>query len=106
MVGNLWEWVSDQTQGNNPVWDPSADVSPPANTLVSDPGFADYGGDANFGWNRATNNLPGKQIFYSVIVRGGHHRDAEKAGVFASDACSSPSHFESSIGFRCGVPAH
>jgi hypothetical protein len=106
MVGNVWEWVADTTQGNNPVWNPSGSQSGgtrPPNTLVSDPG-AEYGGDAMFGANPATNQIPGDNIFPAVFIRGGHWGDAVKAGVFAQDACSSPSHFDGSIGFRCAVP--
>lgn len=107
MVGNVWEWVADTTQGNNPTWNPSGSQSGgerPPNTLVSDTGFAEYGGDAMFGANPATNQIPTGNIFPSVFIRGGHWSDSVKAGVFAQDACSSPSHFDGSIGFRCAVP--
>jgi hypothetical protein len=108
MVGNVWEWVADTTQGNNPEWKPtgSEEVEPfrIPHTLLSDTG-AEYGGDAMFGANPATNQIPNLNIFPSVFIRGGHWDDEKKAGVFAQDACSSPSHFDGSIGFRCAVPA-
>lgn len=103
MVGNVWEWVADTTQGNHPEWNPSGSQSGggrPPNTLVG----LEYGGDAMFGANKATNQIPDGNIFPSVFIRGGHWADGEKAGVFAQDACSSPSHYDGSIGFRCAVP--
>lgn len=99
MVGNVWEWVADTTQGNNPTWTPTGSEPPPHNTLLPE-----YGGDAMFGANPATNQLPHGNIFPSVFIRGGHWSDSVKAGVFAQDACSSPSHYDGSIGFRCAVP--
>jgi hypothetical protein len=104
MVGNVWEWVEDTTQGNNSDWNPTGSEEPPPHTLLSDVG-AQYGGDAMFGANPATNQLPSGNIFPSVFIRGGHWGDLTKAGVFAQDACSSPSHYDGSIGFRCAVPA-
>ena len=108
MVGNVWEMVSDPMQGNLFPWNPT--TNPSSKTVgqnAGNPGIllGDlYGSDAMYGVNPASNQIPDGNFYHSIIIRGGHWSDKEQAGIFATDACSSPMQAELMYGFRCAVP--
>jgi len=42
-------------------------------------------------------------IFYQVVMRGGHFGGGQLPGVFSSDLSAGPSGYSSNTGFRCAV---
>lgn len=105
MVGNLWEWVADWTQGSN--ISSTATLDPTNNTItVTYPGFggvssADYGSDAIAGVIPASGQSAGNSYMPAAIYRGANGRDNYLSGVFAYSSSLSPAVARDDIGFRC-----
>ncbi len=87
MVGNVWEWVADWTQGSMSNIDATAGLT--------------YEDDRLIRVNPAVNQ-GGGQNFPAALIRGGRFGLGTDAGAFAMNASLAPSFEAGSIGFRCG----
>jgi len=96
MVGNLFEWTADWTQGNTVPFGPPDGTAGP-----------DFGNDFMLGTNPATNQGSGTN-FPSAPVRGGGFNaglfstNGAGAGIFSLNAHFSPARSSDDGGFRCG----
>lgn len=93
MVGNLWEWVADWTQGDSNPFAPQTGGTTNAT----------YGNDLMSGTNPAQTQGDGR-TFPAAIERGGSfsYGNGTASGVFALSAAQAPSALFSDLGFRCG----
>jgi formylglycine-generating enzyme required for sulfatase activity len=94
MVGNMWEVVSDFTQGGRTDWFPNEASA----TFTSG---AAYGNDAQILIEAPGAQAAADQHFSSVIYRGGAWDSGSFAGVFSTTLALSASAALNGYGFRC-----